>query len=169
MPDFAVLKLAVRNLEDGESEFEIESPVHDVENIASEFCGTVSVKGVINKNGSRYAVQGIASSVACLICDLSLEEFIEKIEAPIALIVIAGAESGTGDAFVAIREDDKYIDLTEEVRQELAVRLPMKAISPKYREMTFEELRPGFSADRAENEAKDTWAALRNIKFNSHN
>lgn len=169
MPDFTMLKLAIRNIEAGESKFDIESPAHNIENFAPEFRGMVHVKGVINRNGSRYIVQGTASATAHLVCDLSLEEFVEQVEAPISLIVIAGAESKPDDAFMAIREDDKYIDITEEVRQELAVHLPMRAISPKYREMTFEELRPEISVGSAENGAGDTWAALRNIKFNSHN
>lgn len=169
MPDFAVLKLAVRNLEDGENEFDVESPADNIENIASEFRGAVRVKGVINKNGNRYTIQGVASAVACLVCDLSLEEFTEQIEFPVSLIAISGVESKPDDTFIAIRDDDKYIDITEEVRQELTLRLPMKAVSPKYREKTFEELRPEFSAKSIENTADDTWAALRSIKFNSHN
>lgn len=60
-----------------------------------------------------------------------------------------------------IREDATHIDLSEDVRQELAVHLPMKRVAPQYRDRSFEELYPQYAA-RPE-PLEDPWAPLRKL------
>jgi uncharacterized metal-binding protein YceD (DUF177 family) len=70
-----------------------------------------------------------------------------------------------------IREDDTTIDLSDEVRQELAISLPMRRIAPQYRTKEFIEIFPAFAEHQPEttNEGgiDPRWAALQSIKFDS--
>ncbi len=166
-----MLKLAIQNLEDGESAFAIEEQTKNIDNILPVFRDAVKVSGTVLKTGNRYIIQGIASSDAVMVCDLSLEEFAETIQASIHVVAVVGDDELSDDSIILLREDDKYINLTEEVQQELAVHLPMKAISPKYRGMSFNELHPELSADGEQSESikNERWSALKNISFDSQN
>jgi uncharacterized metal-binding protein YceD (DUF177 family) len=71
---------------------------------------------------------------------------------------------------IIIREDDKYFDMTQEVCEQLAVRLPMKRIAPEFAEVEFEDLYPEYSIKKEKEVFKDElderWAPLKKIKLN---
>ena len=52
-----------------------------------------------------------------------------------------------------------------EVRQELAVNLPLKRTAPKYRDKDFADIFPQY-AETESQEIDPRWAALKAIKFN---
>jgi uncharacterized metal-binding protein YceD (DUF177 family) len=73
----------------------------------------------------------------------------------------------------AIAEDEKFIDLTDDIREELIVHLPMKRVSPEFRDKSFEDVFPQYSGSdnkkskkKKDHEIDDRWSALKNIKLN---
>ncbi|MEY3689205.1 MAG: hypothetical protein RIT37_767, partial [Bacteroidota bacterium] len=62
--------------------------------------------------------------------------------------------------------DEEYIDITEEVRQELAIHLPMKRVSPKYVNVQFETLHPELLSKEQENPGVESpFAALQHLNI----
>lgn len=170
-----MILLAINGLEEGEYPFEIESPTEKIQGLSPEFHGTIRVAGTVRKYGNHYTIDALATGKATLICDLSLEEYTEEIQAPIHKVFMTDSHNhprkNDDDSLLIIREDDKYIDLTDEVQQEIAVQLPMKRVSPKYREKSFSELHPEHSLEGNPSDAlpNEQWAALKKISFDSHN
>lgn len=164
-----MLKLGIQGLEDGESPFELEMPACKIPDISPVFQGTVRVAGTVRKTGRRHVIEAVVTAEANLICDISLEEYAEQIEAPVRIIAVpeSSGVKTENDSLILLREDATYIDLTEEVQQEIAVHIPMKKISPKYRETTFGELHPELTAGE-QSPADERWAALQAISFDSH-
>ena len=71
---------------------------------------------------------------------------------------------------ILIREEDTYIDISDEVRQQLALNLPMKRISPLHSQTSFEDLYPERSTEKQKTEPNlpdetSPWAALKDIKI----
>ena len=72
----------------------------------------------------------------------------------------------------ALAEDEKYIDITEDIREEMIVHLPMKRIAPEYRGKNFEDIFPQLTGKKMkkkknkDQEIDDRWSALKNIKLN---
>lgn len=170
-----MLLLAINGLEEGEYPFRIESPAEKIQGLPPEFHGLIKVDGTVRKYGNHYTIDALAIAEATLICDLSLEEYIEEIQAPIHKVFMTNSHHQSNknddDSLLIIREDDKFIDLTDEVQQEIAVHLPMKRVSPKYREKSFSELHPEHSLDGnpPDDTPNERWAALKKISFDSHN
>jgi hypothetical protein len=65
------------------------------------------------------------------------------------------------------------INITDEIRQELGVMMPLKRISPKYRGKELSDIFPSFADDddktisttNQEQPLDPRWAALQSIKF----
>ena len=78
------------------------------------------------------------------------------------------AERNEDSQVIPIREDATVIDITDEVRQELMVHLPMRRVAPKYRDKELTELFPELEGRDAEapqpDVVNDQWAALRKLK-----
>ncbi len=179
-----MLKILVKGVKDGEYDIDISSPVEEIEGFFPEFFGEVRFRGKLRILGKRYTVEGIAQCEAQLVCDLSLEEFTETISAQISTSFYANNELyyETKDISEDLRqnpehiihEDDKYIDISEDVRQELALHLPMKRIAPQFRGKSFEEIYPQYSADAKPKKTKkinkdeidERWNELKKLKFN---
>ncbi len=72
----------------------------------------------------------------------------------------------------AVHEDDEFFDISDDVREQLTVSIPMKRIAPQYRNKTFADLHPEFSAEITETISDDEvqiderWSALKKIKLN---
>jgi len=173
-----MLKILVKGIKDGEYDIDISSPVSEIEGFFPEFFGDVRFRGKLRILGKRYTVEGIAECKAHLVCDLSLEEYTETISVQISSSFYANNElyfslKGISEELREtpehiIHEDDKYIDISEDVRQELAIHLPMKRIAPHYRGKSFEDIYPQFSADTPKNaknkEIDERWSALKKLK-----
>ena len=107
-----------------------------------EFFGEIKIEGLLRKYGKRFAFTGTAECKAKLICDLSLEEYEELITSELEISFMADSRlfmmRNEEDAAEAdekiVHEDDEFFDVSELVREQLALKLPMKRIAPKYRE-----------------------------------
>ena len=174
-----MVKIFIQGLKDGEYQVENLTPVSKIPDMYPEFIGDVAFTGTLKIIGKRYSISGVAKCTARLVCDLSLNEFDQIIEANIKFSCLADndlyylrlkEDKEDGEQNI-IHEDDKHIDLTSDVREELLVSLPMKRVAPEFRDKDFDEIYPEFSAkkmkkkDKKRVEVDDRWAVLKNIKI----
>lgn len=169
-----MLKVFIQGLKDGVYEVEVECPVEQIADMFPEFSGIVRAKGSMRILGKRHTINVVAECEAKLVCDISLEEYTENITATLDVAYIADEELFTigADSDIAAAEeriihpDNKYIDITEEVREELCVNLPLKRIAPAYRDQDLAEIFPDLVQDNTSAPIDDRWANLKNIKLN---
>lgn len=176
-----MLKIHIQGLKDGIYDVDIESDARKIPDMFEEFFGIVSFKGQLRILGKRYTITGTASCMAKLLCDLSLQDFEEEIQTEIktayraienlATHSVDRDETEMNEYF--IKDDEKFIDISSEVREELAVHLPMKRIAPEYRGKSFDEIHPELTAGMApkkkkkltDEEIDDRWGPLKSLKF----
>ncbi|MCX7879424.1 MAG: DUF177 domain-containing protein [Ignavibacteria bacterium] len=181
-----MLRILVKGIKDGVYDINLSSPVEELNGFFPEFFGEVRFQGKLRILGKRYTVIGTAECQAHLLCDLTLEEYTETISVEISSSFYANNElyykmKGISEELREtdehiIHEDDKFIDITEDVRQELAINLPMKRIAPKYRDKTFEDIYPQYSANfsektteqNSEDDVDERWNELKKLKFKSN-
>jgi len=168
-----MLKIAIQDLKDGNSDVSLSVQVSEIPYMFPEFFGLISLSGVLIKSGKHYSFNGIASCDAQLICDRSLVKFTEKITAPITVSYLADtqvfllSENGNEDIHI-IREDESFIDLSDEVREELALHLPMKRIAPQCRNKELEEnINETSRTINKEQIVDERWSTLKNIHLNN--
>jgi uncharacterized metal-binding protein YceD (DUF177 family) len=176
-----MLKVFIQGLKDGMYDVDVKCDASMISELSPEYFGDINLLGKLRIIGKRYAVTAKVLAQAKLECDISLEEFIEKIEVEIKSSFFADNNlfylNGESDIIEKeehiIHEDDKYLDLTNDIREELIVNLPMKRIAPSYRGKSFEEIHPEISDSKkvAEKKTKDSleddrWSALKNLKLN---
>jgi uncharacterized metal-binding protein YceD (DUF177 family) len=71
-------------------------------------------------------------------------------------------ETDSGE--VILHEDDQEIDISEQIRQELMLNLPMKRIAPEYRDKTIEELYPEFlDSNQNNSQIDERWKGLEGL------
>jgi uncharacterized metal-binding protein YceD (DUF177 family) len=174
----------IKGIGDGTYDIDTACAVGRLKGIYPEFYGEVTLKGKLKILGKRYTIDAQVSSMAKLLCDVSLEDYNEEISADISVAYLANTDlyyarqdedNEDFETEIVIHEDDKFIDLTEEVTQQLNVSLPMKRVAPKYRDKELEEIYPEFtdSSDKDNTENKDQnediderWSALKKLKLN---
>ena len=174
-----MLKIYIQGLKDGTREVTASSAVQEVPDLSEEFIGNVEFVGKLKVLGQRYYVEGTARCRARFLCDISLEDFEEDISVPVKKSFHADNEmlrhgeqySGREQREVIIAEDEKYLDLTDEIREELMVNLPMKRIAPKYRDKSIDDIYPEFTQantneDKENNEIDERWSPLKKLKLN---
>lgn len=174
-----MIDISIVGKRDGNHPFSIERPVSDVPGLGSEFIGSVRTEGVLRKLGSRYTVEADVEGLARLTCDRSLEEFDEPLTASIDLQFVVdndlalsqrGRIADLDDEEVrGLREEEKAIDITEDVRQVLTLSVPFRKVAPAYRDKELEDIHPAMrergTADADGSEPIDErWAALKNLK-----
>ncbi len=175
-----MLKIFIQGLKDGEYDIEASSPVSKIPDIYPEFFGDIEFTGKMRILGRRYTITGTASCNAKLLCDLTLTEFEENISADIKVsfeaVETAGrhkTETNESDySQYEIDEDEKYLDLSGEIKEELEVSIPMKRIAPQFRDKAFEDIFPEFSPKAKPSKGKkikpeevdDRWAPLISLK-----
>lgn len=173
-----MLTIFIRGLDNGVHPVNLSTPAEEIPYIFPEFSGNVVVKGEIRKLANKYFIEGVAECTARLQCDRSGEDYTDVIETPISLAYIANTEmyllkrdEPDPEQPYYIHEDDKEIDITDEVRQELAIHLPMKRIAPAYRNADINQLYPSAADTASEEKVVDErWAKLKNLRFpNSDN
>ncbi len=175
-----MVKLHIQGLSDGAYDIEEKAASKSIPGISNEFFGDIILTGKLQKIGSRYTFRGAARCMAKLICDRSLKEFEEEISAHIEISAIAHArltdltDETDSDDNKIISEEDKHIDITRDVREELTVNLPMKRVSPEYADKEFEESFPEYSAryskriKKNKGEIDERWEALKKINLNNN-
>jgi uncharacterized metal-binding protein YceD (DUF177 family) len=172
-----VIPVRLHGLVDGTHHVKLTAQPSDIPHLSTEFCSPITVGVVVRKNGKRVLIEIEATTDATLECDRSLESFLEPItvtftlnvtiDSVIASMQRASTEGSTEREVVAIGEEVKEIDIADDVRQELVVALPMRRVSPKYRngeiEDVFPLLLPG-SNQPVEQPPSAMWAALQKLK-----
>ena len=167
-----MLKISILGMEDGDNAVNVSCQSSDIPDMFPEFFGEVHLEGMLRKQGKRLILNAKASCMSKLLCDVSGEEFEQNIEAPITQYLRLDTqlhdlhEDGDGDE-ILLRDDEEYIDITEEVRQELAIHLPMKRIAPGFEDKTFEELHPDLLKKEEEQTDGETspFAALKHLNI----
>lgn len=171
-----MIVLSISGLQDGEHPFDISVPVARIPDLLSEFTGDVHVQGILTKHEQRISLQCTVQASARLECDRSLEMFDEPITLQLrreyvkdtSRAIEQGAGADETEDVIAIREDARHIDITDDVRQELALSLPMRRVAPQYRDVPFNELYPDLADRDAEATDPDVvnerWAALKKLK-----
>jgi uncharacterized metal-binding protein YceD (DUF177 family) len=175
-----MLKVSIKGLVNGTYPVEAATECSSIANVFPEFFGTLSVTGTVRKHQKRYIFKLHAEADARLVCDVSGEEYVERVQADFSLEYIADtqlailqAEKGDigAEPPFYIRDDDTSINITDEVRQEMAVSLPLKRVAPQYQGKEFSEVFPEHAATETEEQLPDNtqadprWAALKNISF----
>ena len=174
-----MIKIFIQGMADGQREVEVEAPVEDIPELFPEFFGNVYLEGIVKKIAKRFSFSGTAYCYAKLICDRSLQEYEEEISAEIKVSFLSEnlhqhptEEPNEDDSTIVISEEDKYLDLTEIVREELAVNLPLKRIAPEYRDKDLDDIFPEYSPGnkaKDEDDIDDRWSVLKKVKLNSLN
>ena len=172
-----MINILIHGLNDGSHEIEMTVPANEIAELKKEFFGKIFLSGKLVKIGNRYSFKGEAKCKAGLVCDLTLKDFDEEITAEINITFIADNSlfkaAGYEDRLASeaedniIREDEKYYDLTEEVKEMLELNIPMKKIAPDVRNKTLEEIFPqinNHSGDEGDDSA-NPWDALKNLKI----
>ena len=178
-----MIRIFIQGIKNGEHEVDMQVPVSEIRDFYPEFFGNIEIKGNLRKFGKRFTLNLSLACKAKLICDLSLKEFEETIEGNLKLSLLADSEMSRKlkiekDEIAEtekniISEDDKYIDITDEVREELIVRLPMRRVAPEYKEKSLKDIYPQYSSDANEDKKKtkkkepdERWAPLKKLKLN---
>jgi uncharacterized metal-binding protein YceD (DUF177 family) len=171
-----MLKIYIHGLKDGNYDIHLKALSDDLQTISEEFIGEVIFTGKMRIIGKRYAITGTAECLAKFQCDLSLREFQQNIQAEMNCTYLANNElfymnrnNGIKEtAEIIIHEDEKYIDLTTDIVEELMVHLPMRRIHPDLEGKELEDLYPQYSASLnnvKDQKIDDRWEALKGIKF----
>ena len=174
-----MIRIYIQGIKDGIHDVALEVPVEEVPSMFSEFIGKIRFKGNLRKISNRYYITGTAECNSILVCDRTLTEYEEKITAEIQLTFISEntlikthSNPQTDSLERVINGDDKYIDITDDIREELAVSLPMKRVAPQFRDKEFDEIYPQFSSKKKANKktkteiTNDYWTPLKNLKLN---
>ena len=171
-----MIKIDISGMADGEYEFDFKTPVSNVECSFEEFYGDIALNVIVRKLGLRYNLKVSAQMMARMECDRSLKDFEESISCKFDLVYKADTrlfiESGKhseNDKEIIIREDYKYIDISQEVIEFLALELPMKRLAPEYRDKEIDEIFPEIAPGRIRRDGEpddERWSKLKNIKLN---
>jgi len=173
-----MIQIMILGLQEGEYPFSVTSSSQSIEGILPEFIGDIQIVGTIKKQGKRIFINAEAVCDALLLCDISGEEFTDSVKAQISLHYVVDTQlfylqpksENDDEGEILIRDEDTYIDISDEVRQQLVLNLPMKRISPLYLETSFEDLYPERSSEKQKTESNlpdetSPWAALKDIKI----
>lgn len=169
-----VLVIELQGLQAGKQSVSIEAPASEIPDMFPEFKGIVTVAGTVEKFENKYILSLQARCVAHLVCDRSSEEYEEEIVVPIAVTFIRNSELYAQQKLEAdpeppfyIHDDAKYLDITDYVRQELALHLPMKRVAPWYRDKELEDIFPFLQRQEREREQQidERWSVLQKLRF----
>ncbi len=174
-----MLKFSLKSLKEGRQEMDLEAEASVVCAEFPEFVDLVRLHCIVDRVGRRFHVHCHAECEALLQCDYSLKDFREPIVADFDIEYVVDTdmhEQQRGMDAVdielrALHEDESAVDLSLDVCQELAVRLPLKRIAPEYRDKPIEDILGSEFLDdgkKSAQSAEETWAALKNIKLGNN-
>ena len=175
-----MIEIPIQGMKDGEQHLHLECNAEEVRGAFSEFHGPISVEARIRKVGKRINVELQAQCAALLTCDYSLKEFDENIIAELSInymidteLYLRHREEGAEEVYDvhAVHEESKVIDMTSEIIEELAVRLPLKRIAPELRDKNLEDLvDKRFLDDSGEDHMSmpDAWSVLKNLNIENN-
>ena len=167
-----MLFVDIVGLKNGKHHFEIKSDVGSDFN-TKELVNTVSVKGDLIVHSNNIFLDAIASTEMKLKCDLSLEEYSEKIEADIKINIIKRQDSmkvesnnEESDNTILISDEQQKVDISEIVAQELLVKIPMKKVAPQHRGKRIEDIHPSVNRNDDKEEGQSPFDVLKKLNNN---
>lgn len=170
------VRISIAGFQRGSRSVHLESHARDIPALGDEFQGVVTMDGSLRRVGNRIYVEVTVTAPASLQCDRSLESYSDLVERHLELVYevdadLASEQRDTDLSDVAIRglsPDRQWIDLTEDVRQELMLGLPMKRVAPQYRDRDLVDLFPSLNDvdEQKPSPSDDQWAALRTLRGN---
>jgi uncharacterized protein len=127
-----VIKLDIGSLPEGHSHQEIEEDASDLD-LAVEggsLSSQVNASLDVTRTGDEIYVTGRARVGALLDCARCLEPYSCVLEGPVQVMVMIGERAGgeEDDHLARLPVGARYIDLTDEIRSELLLRLPLKPL-----------------------------------------
>jgi uncharacterized protein len=171
-----MIDTTIVGIRDGHHPFSETVPASEIPGLPPEFRSEVRVEGVLQRQSGRYVLSASVAAVARLTCDRSLEEYDELIETSFDLeyrvdTALATLQRGRiaeldDEEVRGLRDDEKAIDITEDVRQVLTLAIPSRRVAPAYRDKHLDEIFPsikGRDAEQPSNDVDDRWEALKNI------
>lgn len=168
-----MIKILIHGIKDGQHDISLDIPTDNIDGLEQEFFGTVHITGKLIKVANRFSFIGLAKCDAKLICDRTLKEYVETIIAELNISFISDNrrfalldDSNSSEDEIIVREDEKHFDLSDEVRQQLAINIPMKKLSPDVADKEFEEIFPEIASDKSDKVPDERWALLKNLKIN---
>lgn len=168
----SIIGIFIQGLKDGEYNVDEICEAQDVPEIAAEFIGTIRVKGTLRKLMQRFILDAEIEATAHMICDVSLDEFEEKITVPLRATYILGAVDTVADEhnnIFVLSDDTKVISLEDVVREELILGLPLKRVAPYWRTHDWQPPIDHIKTDETTPLTDDRWAVLKNMLNNSQN
>jgi len=168
----------INGMRDGQHVIDSTHPVSDIPGLGPEYTGTIHIDGIVVRRAPKFTVIVSCEANAHLVCDRSLEEYDEPItidldldfvtDSPLANVQRKNPEALDDEMVRAIRDEDNVIDLTEDIRQELTVALPMRRVSPAHRDKNLEEIFPTIADTDTKGPNDETpdgrWEALKKLK-----
>jgi len=172
-----MIKLFIQGLAEGSHPINQQLPVESIPEASEEFFGDVTIEGTLRRLGSHFSFKGTTRCMARLVCDRSLQEYNQEITANLEIDAkygttpskIDGRYVDNGEKVLSV--EDKFIDITQDVREELAVSLPIKRLSPEYANKDFDEAFPEYSAKlhkrlkKQKGEIDERWQALEKLRI----
>ena len=133
-----------------------------------KFDGEIEVNTKVYYDGSKYKLSFDFYGELESVCDISGEDFLEEVEGEYEVYFKINS---TGIQFVNQEDenlfdlDDNIIEIDDLIRQEIILAIPLKKVSPKYKDKEFSDLHPELtkSDTKAENPA---FSKLKNLNFN---
>ncbi len=167
--------LDIVGMREGKRSISLSIPASEIPRLSTEFDAKVVIDGRIHKSGRHYVVDAVVTADGLFVCDRSLENFREIITADLHVKFIIdpalAARQRTVQAELddeqerGIGEDDKSLNITEDVRQVLTVAVPMQHIAPAYRDVPLEEIYPTLKPKNdGQGPMDDRWEALEQLK-----
>lgn len=128
-----MIRLDVASLPEGHSHQETEEAASeiDVGIQGGRLASPVRLSLDINRSGDEIFVAGRATVSVVFECARCLEDYASTVDSPVNLVVMVGedtAGSGDEEGLLRVPAGAKSVDLTEEIRSELLVRLPVKPL-----------------------------------------
>ncbi|KAB2895070.1 MAG: hypothetical protein D8M52_03080 [Chlorobi bacterium] len=160
----------IAGMETGEREFDLHVESTEIPDLVAEYMSPIHVYGKVLKRGRKLHVTYTVSTIARLVCDRSVEEYDEQITVNTELNYVLdsdlffqqkGLELDPDDVR-GLRDDAQEIDITDDVRQDLVVALPMKRVAPQFRET---ELPREYTTPDSGSEIDERWASLQKIQL----
>jgi len=167
-----MLFVDIVGLKNGRHHFEIKSEI-DKKLKTKEIVNPIEVTGELIVHGDNIYIDGKASTDMRLKCDLSLEDYSEYIETDIKITLskrqdsvdFASTESDE-DNIIYISDEQKKVDISEIVVQELLVKIPMKKVAPQYRDKKIEDIHPSVNKDIDKEEGQSPFDVLKKLNNN---
>jgi len=132
-----MIKIELDSIPDGPSHFDLVQDACELE--IGEDTGIVSLESPVRlaldimRSSGEIVIRGRVGVDATLDCGRCLKAYRAELEAPLNIMCILGelapdGVEGCRDGVIEVPTNARYIDISDEVRSELVVRLPLKPL-----------------------------------------